>query len=324
MESTALAINLANLVVDETVVANASAITVPDVEDDDRESLDKEDLDKNPVYRFVRKLARYWTACHHIVRELVSLHRSGSPFTITIETIPFTITTSTPEIENEYYDLASFFAERLATKLGTLESKAINALRDKWTRNWRKANLFLHAEMQMALFYSLNPQLNPIQGFIGVSKKCCWCCDFVLKSVPSLPQGWKLMSPPRTLQSAPDPMNPRLQRYTPHATGNPISFSVDGTHGHKYPLWSFPDPAKYAIPHQLDDETLRKVRGRFALVHEDLQNALLGQIRSILPELMKEEVESDSSGLSGDTSVDHKTKMILYDRTWRLYPRSEN
>src|SRR5204863_6589088 len=28
-----------------------------------------------------------------------------------------------------------------------------------------------------------NPHVIPMQGFIAVSKKCCWCCDFVLKSV---------------------------------------------------------------------------------------------------------------------------------------------
>jgi hypothetical protein len=90
-----------------------------------------------------------------------------------------------------------------------------------------------------------------------------------------------------------------LPRYT---AGNPIYFSLDGTHGHKYTLWSFPDPDKYTIPHTLDNETLRKVRGRFALVREDLQDELVRQVQSILPELVKEDRASDLSELSEDTS----------------------
>jgi hypothetical protein len=170
---------------DKDVVLNADAsVQNQDVDDDDRETLDDEDLKKNAVYRFIRKLSRYYTACFNIVRELVALHRTRLPFTVMVETVPFMVTMSTPEKENEYPDLRSFFADRLSTDLRTLESKAINTLRDKWERSWKYASLYLHAEMQMALFYSFNPQLLPIQGFIGVSKKCCWCCNFVLKSVP--------------------------------------------------------------------------------------------------------------------------------------------
>jgi hypothetical protein len=127
------------------------------VSGDDRESLDEEDLQKNVVYRFTRKISRYYTACNNIVRELVSLCRSGSRFTITIETVPFTVTTSTAEKENEYPDLGSFFADRLRTDLRTLQSKAITTLRDKWKHAWKHVTLHLHARMPDGAFLLLQP-----------------------------------------------------------------------------------------------------------------------------------------------------------------------
>jgi hypothetical protein len=83
-----------------------------DVERDDYESLDTEDLQKTAVYRFFSQ-ARYYTACRNIVRELVSLRHSGNPLTITIETVPFSENTSTPEKEGEYRGLNNFFNDRL-------------------------------------------------------------------------------------------------------------------------------------------------------------------------------------------------------------------
>jgi hypothetical protein len=39
--------------------------------------------------------------------------------------------------------------------------------------HWKGDNVFLHVEMQLVLFYVLNPQLSPVRGYIGMSKKCC-------------------------------------------------------------------------------------------------------------------------------------------------------
>ena len=152
-------------------------------EDDDRESLDPEEMKKSSIYRFVRKLSRYYVSCGVITSQLVALVRSGAGVTIKVETVPISITTSTPAMENEYPSLESFLKQRMQMDVKSLDSQKVGRLCDSWPYDRKSQNLFLHAEMQIALFYVLNPQLCPIQGFIGVNKKCCWCCDFVLKSV---------------------------------------------------------------------------------------------------------------------------------------------
>jgi hypothetical protein len=160
----------------------------PDVEQeqtedqDDRESLDPQEM-KSSIYRFLRKLSRYFVACAVITSELVGLIRSSDGFDIKVKTVSISTTTSTPAKENEYPSFKSFFERRVQIDMKSLDPKKVDRLRDSWVHNRESQNLFLHAEMQIALFYALNPRLCPIQSFIGVSKKCCWCCDFVLKSV---------------------------------------------------------------------------------------------------------------------------------------------
>jgi hypothetical protein len=150
-------------------------------EDDDRESLDPEEMRKSSIYRFVRKLSKYYVACGVIISELVALVRSGAGVNIKVDTVPISVTTSTPAKENEYPTLESFLEQRMDIDLKSLDPQKVGRLRDSWPHDRKSQNLFLHAEMQIALFYALNPLLCPIQGFIGVSKKCCWCCNFVLK-----------------------------------------------------------------------------------------------------------------------------------------------
>ena len=157
-----------------------------DTEDlDDRESLDPELMKKSPIYRFLRKLSRYHIACSLVTSEIIALCRIGAERNIKVETIPISTTTSTLANEEEYATFDSFFKRCVRTDLKLLDPMKVNNLRDSWLHDRKSKNLFLHAEMQIASFYALNPQLYPIQGFIGVSKKCCWCCDFVLKSVTS-------------------------------------------------------------------------------------------------------------------------------------------
>ena len=74
-------------------------------EDDDRESLDPEEMKKSSIYRFVRKLSRYHVSCGVITSQLVALVRSGAGVTIKVETVPISITTSMPAMENEYPSL---------------------------------------------------------------------------------------------------------------------------------------------------------------------------------------------------------------------------
>jgi hypothetical protein len=85
--------------------------------------------------------------------------------------------------------------------------------------------------------------------------------------------------------------------------GLPLVFCIEGTHGYPYVRWVFPDP-KYIQNPQIDDEGLRKVRRRFATVRKDLENALIGKVRDMLPQLQKVEYPSDSSGLSDHLGPD--------------------
>jgi hypothetical protein len=107
----------------------------------------------------------------------------------------------------------------------------------------------------------------------------------------------------RHLQIAPNTsfLDYEFDRYTENATGLPLFFSVGGTHGTKYPLWLFPNPSKHTKYHTLDHSAFLKVCRRFELVREDLQKALLNQVRDLIPQLRKPEYESDSSGLSEDS-----------------------
>ena len=149
-------------------------------DDDDRESLGPTEMKKSSIYRFFRKLERYYIACRTVTSEIVHLVRNNLAINITVATVPILKTTSTPAEQNEYPSCEEFFKDRLDTDMETLNKKKLGSLSVSWSKG-RELNLFLHAEMQMALFYALNPQLCPIQGFIGLSKKCCWCCGFVLK-----------------------------------------------------------------------------------------------------------------------------------------------
>lgn len=147
---------------------------------DDYESVDPEDNQKSAIHCFLKKLARYYTACHTIVSELVALRRFGNDICITIETVPISRTTSTPANENEHQTLDSFLKQHLCVDSKELVSKKLPALREEWSRAWGQAALTIHPEMQLVSFYVLNPQLSPLQGFIGLNKNSCWCCDFVL------------------------------------------------------------------------------------------------------------------------------------------------
>jgi hypothetical protein len=150
-------------------------------QDDDQESFDLAEMKKSSIYRFFRKLQRYFVACRIVTSEVVDLVRSNVAIDITVATVPFSNTTSTPAEQNEYLTCEDFFMDRIKVDVNKLEKKKLDRLRNTWSKSRKDNNLFLHAEMQMALFYALNPQLFPIQNYIGLSKKCCWCCDFVLK-----------------------------------------------------------------------------------------------------------------------------------------------
>ena len=248
--------------------------------DDEYETLDAVDRKKNAVYRFMRKISCYSDACCTIARELAALHRSGTPLSIRIEAVPISVTTSTPAAEGEYATLGDILGECLNAQFRNLESENIESL---WSLTRQKDILFLHAEIQLALFYSLDPSLCPVQGFIGLTKKCCCCCDFAQRCTDYI----------RHLQS---------DQYPADEAGLPLFFCIVGTHGYPDVHWALPDP-KYIQTRQIDDEGFRKVCRRFAIVLKDLQKALISKIRYILLQLKETEYAPDSrSGLRDDTN----------------------
>jgi len=278
-------------------------------EDDDRESLDPEEMRKSSIYRFVQKLSRYYVACGVIISELIALVRSGAGVNIKVDTVPISIITSTPANENEYPTLESFLEQRMDIDLKSLDPQKVGHLRDSWPHDIKSQNLFLHAEMQIALFYALNPELCPIQGFIGVSKKCCWCCDFILKSVTMATlMRWYTDQFPRHLQ-----LPSTGGRYTNDAAGPPLLFSVGGTHSSKYTAWLFPNPLTHLTHHGLEGESKKasfnKVCHRFKLIRKDLEDALVDEVNIIVGQLQNMEYESDSSGMSGPAGLGGHSKV---------------
>lgn len=96
--------------------------------------------------------------------------------------------------------------------------------------------------------------------------------------------------------------------------GLPIEFSVAATHSRRYVAWLFPDPDR-DISHNHRAVTgfdWNRLRRRFELVREDLEKALVAKVLEIMPELEKQEQDSDSSGLSAD---DHSDSSVIEEST---------
>jgi hypothetical protein len=192
----------------------------------------------------------------------------------------------------------------------SLDPQKVSLLRDTWSHDRKSQNLSLQAEMQIAAFYALNPRLCPIQGFIGVSKKCCWCCDFVLKSVTTATlMRWYIYQFTRYLQ------RPSTDgRYTNDATGPPLLFCVGGTHSFKYTAWVFPNPLTHIKHHSLDSTSFDKVCHRFKLVRRDLEDALVDKVNVIVGQLNNLEYKSDSSSMSGPAGLGGHLRVLKADK----------
>lgn len=160
-------------------VSNVHGTEGEEDEDEDEES---GKADKSSIYRLLRKLARYATVCRTIVHALIDLRRSPiKHFNIVVETVPIQKTNRMPMETEECISFSRFCTDFLHQSTENLDSRKTNSASNSWGNKWKGTRLILHAEMQMALYYACNPQLLTICNFIGVSKRCCWCCDFVLK-----------------------------------------------------------------------------------------------------------------------------------------------
>lgn len=176
--------------VDTPQVALSQNQVISDSEEgdrDDAESLTTEELYKTPYERFLREAGLYAASATVIVYQLARFRsrcsrssRFPGSSEIRVETTGISVTKEHPSAENEFATFEDYLSH-LGVDIAGLDEKAISPCRDGWTYRRTSNFIYLHAEMQMAMFYALNPSVLPINGFLGVSKRCCWSCDFVLQ-----------------------------------------------------------------------------------------------------------------------------------------------
>ena len=209
----------------------------------------------------------------------------GINLDISIGTVPILQTTSTPNLENEYPDLDGFLRDCIGVDRKILDSQKVDKLAGRWRTASEKGHLVLHAEMQLLLFYATNPQFFPTQGCIGVSKKCCWCCDFVFQyALFCLIFELLHFKYCENVNSHLSDRHLQDDSYIEEENGLPLVFSFGGAHSTEYPLWIFPNPSRH-IKSMLEESAFHKVCHRFELVREELQEELLKRVRAFMPQL---------------------------------------
>jgi hypothetical protein len=139
---------------------------------------------------FVKRLARYTNAAVTLVRTFVyiaTLHKQRAGSLFEVEAVNATgrgsVLTSAADSGTEPESFEGYLRTSFALGLKSLLARKVDQVRDSWKTARAHKTLFLHAELQLALFYMQNPLSCPIGGFIGVSKKCCYLCDFTIKCV---------------------------------------------------------------------------------------------------------------------------------------------
>jgi hypothetical protein len=75
---------------------------------DDQETLNLSEMMKSSIYRFLRKLEKYYVASRIITSELVSLIHSGADLNVKVESMPVSTAITTPALQNEYSSYEDF------------------------------------------------------------------------------------------------------------------------------------------------------------------------------------------------------------------------
>lgn len=135
---------------------------------------------------YLSKIARYLSAANNIVACLVYLRtrrRQGVTKSFVVEPVGSSTVMTSASQDGEPPDLDTYLSENFDLSSKSLLPSKAGGAKDSWALAREKPTLFFHAELKMAIFYALNPDLFPVGGYIAVSKKCCKLCDFVLKSV---------------------------------------------------------------------------------------------------------------------------------------------
>ncbi|KAJ7292911.1 hypothetical protein C8J57DRAFT_1267541 [Mycena rebaudengoi] len=239
------------------------------------------------VQSFIKRLARYPTATATLVKTFIDiklLHKTPAASLFDVVAInttrPESILTCAAD-SNEPSSFEDYLTVFDLTSKDLIPQK-IDQVRDTWCAARSRKTSFLHAELQLALFYIQNPERCPLGGFIGVSKKCCHLCDFVLKHFQ---------------KDASDP------NYPVHKTGSPTLFSVAGTHGGITQNWRFPDPDQDVFSSTFPPLDQQRLRNRLRQIRLELSVALQAQVQKMLKHVLditknRRGEESDGSGES--------------------------
>ncbi|KAJ6469620.1 hypothetical protein C8R47DRAFT_794447 [Mycena vitilis] len=212
---------------------------------------------------YLHKVARYRTAADQIVSGLqYVLHQARSlPDSFQVTTVDRVSSLFSASEDDEPDSLDRYLRDHLGlTYASLLTGKAI-ATKDAWSSARSNKCLLFHAELRLALFYALNDDKYPINGYIGVSKRCCGLCDFVLKGL----------------------QKDASVGYSTEVTGSPHFFCVRTNHGGFPANWKF--PRIDGLPTLLSARKLQQLQARLALIRQDLSLFLKSKVQAMVPHI---------------------------------------
>ncbi|KAJ7207958.1 hypothetical protein GGX14DRAFT_634593 [Mycena pura] len=219
------------------------------------------------IRRYVSHLARYSTAAEHVVECFKFLRRTcqrPSASTFTVQCVPLldSLRLGSAADDEEPINIETYLRDNFNVPYKSLLPNKGSQARDSWTAARNRKCSFLHTELQLAMFYCLNPDLLPVAGYIGVSKRCCGLCAFVLKALQK--------------DASAD------ARYSVDIAGPPLLFSVRGTHGGLTTQWTFPDITRFPNDTSISDLGKAKLQKRLDLIRDDLSMELKGKHGKLL------------------------------------------
>lgn len=138
---------------------------------------------KSSIYRYLLRLSRYYVAASQVFRYLQQLRKRNQlrEDTFKVATVYGFRVTSTAVQEHDYSTFGEFVGSFKASGVlfGQLSEK-VQAINEKWAGDLHRVR-YLHCELQLAIFYLLNPELVPMGDFIGVCQYSCKLCVEFLK-----------------------------------------------------------------------------------------------------------------------------------------------
>jgi hypothetical protein len=243
---------------------------------------------------------------------------------VTLETIHPTSVLFSPSEDNEPMTFDVYLEHNFSLKASVLQPVKSSRIKETWASSRQKRTAFLHTELKIALFYALNPSLFPLGGYIGVSKRCCFLCDFVFKFVTN-----------RILNSLEaDHLSLRaLQKdgtndpaYAVDVAGPPFLFCVRGTHGGLTQNWAFPNTdAMQGCPSSILPSAKRELQKRLDAIRGDLSAVLKSKVESMLGHIRNDPDNrrgEESDGLSSESSLDDDAEERVAARSRRMDVRT--